>query len=223
MILRNFAVIEGCDGSGTTTQLKLLAKNFETNKNQETGSLSESNSVKKYPLLFATGEPTQGQIGLLIRRILKGEISAEKETLARLFAADRGEHIYAPDGIAERCARGELVVSDRYTPSSLVYQGLECGRKLPEALNSAFPHPELLIYLDLDSEAAIKRINKRKEEQEIYEHLEFQTKVRSAYLNILPSYEEAGVRILRLDGTKEQGELADEIWREVCNMPIMKK
>jgi len=223
MILANFAVIEGCDGSGTTTQLKLLVKNFEKNKNRETVSLTGVNSGKIYPSLYATNEPTQGHIGLLIRRILKGEIPAEKETIARLFAADRGEHIHAPGGIAERCARGELVVSDRYTPSSLVYQGLECGRELPETLNSAFPHPELLIYLDLDSEAAIKRIGKRKEEQEIYEDLEFQKKVRAAYLDILPFYEEAGIKVIRLNGEKAQDELADEIWSALCKMPIMGK
>jgi dTMP kinase len=210
MILNNFAVIEGCDGSGTTTQLKLLEKAFVTEKHAN-------------PVFYATNEPTQGQIGLLIRRILKGEIPAEKETIARLFAADRNEHLYAAGGIAERCARGELVVSDRYTPSSLVYQGLECGRELPLALNAAFPHPELLIYLDIESEAAMGRIGNREEKREIYEHGEFQAKVRSAYLELLPFYEKSGVRVLRLDGTREPSVLADEIWSAVCKMPIMNR
>jgi dTMP kinase len=162
-------------------------------------------------------------VGLLVRRILGGEISVHKETLARLFAADRGEHLFAPGGIAERCRRGELVVSDRYTPSSLVYQGLDCGRELAETLNKAFPHPELLLYLDLDPAAAMERITQRKEKREIYERLDFQARVREAYLELLPAYESAGIRVYRLDGLQPPEEVAAQIWSAVQEMPIMKQ
>jgi dTMP kinase len=230
MILHNFAVIEGCDGSGTTTQLHLLKKHFNSpqqSRRQESGETAsymaaEPQAVYQARSLFATKEPTDGPVGLLIRRILKGEVPSEKETLARLFAADRGEHLYAPEGIAKRCERGELVVSDRYTPSSLVYQGLECGKELPESLNAAFPYPELLVYLDIDSVTALGRIDKREAEREIYEHLEFQAKVRAAYLELLPRYEKAGVTVLRLDGTRPPELLAAEIWSAILKMPIMK-
>ena len=225
MILKNFAVIEGCDGSGTTTQIKLLKKKYTVCsapvKTAES-SVAEPKALYMEPF-FVTSEPTQGPVGTLIRRILKGEISVEKETLARLFASDRGEHLYGPEGIVTRCRRGELVVSDRYTPSSLVYQGLECGPDLPEALNAAFPDPELLVYIDLDSETAMGRIEKREEKTEIYERLEFQARVRSAYLELLPRYRESGVNVLCLDGTKAPSELADDIWGAVCKMPIMNR
>ncbi|MDR0448577.1 MAG: dTMP kinase [Treponema sp.] len=211
MIVSNFAVIEGCDGSGTTTQLKQLKKNFSLQ------------NISKNTGFFVTGEPTRGPLGLMIRKILMGKISVQKETLARLFAADRGEHLYAPGGIIERCGRNELVVSDRYTPSSLVYQGLDCGRELPETLNAAFPHPELLIYLDLDTGIVMERIAKRKEKREIYEYMEFQAKVREAYLELLPIYEQAGVRVICLDGSGTPEELAIEIWSKVMEMPIMEK
>jgi dTMP kinase len=206
MILRNFAVLEGCDGSGTTTQLELLKRRFEGDK--------------KLPPLFACCEPTRGPVGLLIRRILKGEVPVQKETLARLFAADRGEHLFSPGGLEERCRRGELAVSDRYTPSSLVYQGLECGPELPRLLNDSFPEPELLIYLDIESKAAMERIKTRKE-REIYEEGEFQERVRKGYLELLPRYEKAGVRVLALDGTRKAEELGEEIWRALGEMPIM--
>jgi dTMP kinase len=207
MILRNFAVIEGCDGSGTSTQLEMLKSRFD------------SASV----VLFASCEPTQSPLGLLIRRILGKEIRVQRETLARLFAADRGEHLYAPGGIVECCGQGALAVSDRYTPSSLVYQGLECGRKLPELLNDSFPLPELLIYLDIDSQTAMERITKRNggKEREIYEKPDFQTKVREAYLGLLPRYKRAGVRVVSIDGTLAQEEVSEEIWRVVREMPIM--
>jgi len=211
MILANFAVIEGCDGSGTTTQLKLLEKYYKTQKNTN----------KKLPVFFPTYEPTRGHIGLLIRRILQGEIPAEKDTIARLFAADRGEHLHAPGGIIEHCRQGELVVSDRYTPSSVVYQGLECGKELTLALNSAFPHPELLFYIDLDPAVALARIEKRTGKREIYEVIEFQARVRFAYLDILPLYEQSGVRVIRLDGERQAAELTGEIWSALCKMPIM--
>jgi len=209
MILGNFAVIEGCDGSGTTTQLELLAKRFH--------------SAPVPVTLFTTCEPTQGPLGLLIRRILGGELRVQRETLARLFAADRNEHLYAPGGIVERCGRRELVVSDRYTPSSLVYQGLECGGELPDLLNASFPLPELLVYLDIDSETAMERISQRAGggEREIYEKLDFQAQVREAYLKLLPSYEQAGVRVVSVNGAKPPEEAAGEIWRAVQEMPIL--
>lgn len=225
MILHNFAVIEGCDGSGTTTQIKLLKKKYENllNPAKPTDVFAAEAGAAYMESFFLTGEPTQGPVGILIRQILKGEISVEKDTLARLFAADRGEHLYGLEGIIARCKRGELVVSDRYTPSSLVYQGLECGIKLPKMLNAAFPHPELLVYIDLDSEMAMGRIEKREGKDEIYDRLEFQARVRSAYLKLLPWYKESGVNVICLDGAKKPSELADEVWSAVCEMPIMKK
>jgi dTMP kinase len=206
-ILHNFMIFEGGDGSGTTTQLEFLRRRF-------TGS--------GLPPLHTTCEPTSGPIGVLIRRILKGEVSVRPETTARLFAADRNEHLYGPGGVVERCGRGELVVSDRYVPSSLVYQGIDCGEDLPASLNGAFPAPELLIFFDLDSEAALKRIASRPE-REIYERPDFQSQVRSRYKALLPRYEEAGVRVARIDASLPPGEVAEQVWREVLKMPILER
>ncbi|MDR2049912.1 MAG: dTMP kinase [Treponema sp.] len=213
MILNNFAVLEGCDGSGTTTQLKLLSRRFAGT-----------------PVLFyPTAEPTRGPVGELIRRLLKeedrppGETRPSPETLARLFAADRAEHLYGSGGIVERCSvRGELVVSDRYSPSSLVYQAIDCGEELPRILNESFPLPELLVYLDIESETAEKRIAGRPG-REIYEHQEFQEKVREGYLKLLPVWEKSGVRVLTLDGSCSPEEVAEGVWRAVAEMPIVKK
>ncbi|MDR0600574.1 MAG: dTMP kinase [Treponema sp.] len=212
MILPNFVVIEGCDGSGTTTALEGLKRRHG----------AEPGLAGTVPL-FATREPSPGPVGLFIRRVLRGELSVEKETLARLFAADRGEHLHAPGGLLERCRRGELAVSDRYIPSSLVYQGLECGRELPEALNAPFPQPELLIYLDIDPQTAMDRIERRSPgEREIYEKADFLAKVRGAYRELLPQLERDGVRVLSLDGTRPPEEVGEAIWRAVREMPIMR-
>jgi dTMP kinase len=212
MILGNFAVLEGCDGSGTTTQLELLSCRF-------------AGSGRFYP----TAEPTKGPVGELIRSLLKDESRVSggnrvvPETLAMLFAADRAEHLYGSGGIVERCSvRGELVVSDRYSPSSLVYQAIDCGEELPRVLNESFPLPELLVYLDVESETAEKRIAGRPDRQ-IFEYLEFQKKVREGYLKLLPVWETNGVRVLTLDGSRPPEEVAEEVWRAVAEMPIVKR
>jgi dTMP kinase len=206
-IIHNFAVFEGGDGSGTSTQLELLRKRFDG---------------PGLPPFHATFEPTGGPIGVLIRGVLKGEIALRPETTARLFAADRNEHLYGPEGVAERCGRGELVVSDRYVPSSLVYQGIECGDELPSSLNGAFPLPELLIFFDLESGAALKRIASRPG-RDIYEYPDFQARVRSRYQALLPRYEEAGVRVERIDASLPPGEISEQVWRMIGKMPIVER
>jgi dTMP kinase len=208
-ILRNFAVFEGGDGSGTSTQLALLERKFA----------SPSPSLH-CPVLFPTAEPTGGAIGRLIRSALKNDPALQPDTLARLFAADRGEHLYAENGIIERCRRGELVVCDRYTPSSLVYQGIECGETLPRSLNSSFPAPELLIFLDLDPQIAQERLNNRPS-LDIFEYLTFQMAVRERYHALLDEYRSAGVRVEVIDASQSVTEVASQVWSALSKMPIM--
>ncbi|MDR2477569.1 MAG: dTMP kinase [Treponema sp.] len=205
-ILRNFAVFEGGDGSGTSTQIAFLERRFAGNGPQS-------------PVFYPTFEPTGGPAGRLIRSALKREISLLPATLARLFAADRNEHVYSADGIAEHCRRGELVVSDRYTLSSLVYQGIECGDSLPRALNSSFPVPELLIFFDIDPETAAKRLQNRPS-LEIYEYLEFQYKVREKYRSLADECQKSGVRVETIDAAKPPEEVAEDVWSALRKMPI---
>jgi dTMP kinase len=203
-IIPNFAVFEGGDGSGTTTQLSILSKRLK-----KPGS----------PCFFSTFEPTGGQIGKVIRAALTKQVPVTPQTLAFLFAADRNEHIYGPDGILEHANRGELVISDRYALSSLVYQGIECGDELPASLNFRFPAPETLIFLDLEPEIALKRMKSRAS-LEIYEYREFQVKVREKYKSLLGMYADAGVRVETLDASKSAREVADRVWSIVSQMPI---
>ena len=207
-ILKNFAVFEGIDGSGTTTQLSILDTFFQQNQ-------------PSLPPFYKTFEPTNGSIGKLIRSGLRKEITISAVSMAMLFAADRNEHIYGIEGIAERCKRGELVVSDRYMLSSLVYQGITCGDELPSRLNRDFPQPELLIFLDIDPENALKRIAGR-EQKEIYDMLDFQIQVRQRYLSLLPILSANGVRVVVLDASPSEEEIAREVWKNIEKMPIFK-
>jgi len=202
----NFVVFEGGDGSGTTTQLSILTKRFK-------------NTSK--PVFFPTFEPTNEKTGLLIRSVLKSEIKLSAETLCFLFAADRNEHLYGTDGIIGHTKRNELVVSDRYALSSLVYQGIECGDELPQALNSRFPVPELTIFLDITPEIALERI-KNRSSHEIYENLDFQKKVRERYIDLIRNYDKTGGKIEIIDASGHIQEVADKVWSVISQMPILK-
>jgi len=208
-ILTNFAVFEGLDGSGTTTQIGILRDFFLQNQ-------------PSMPPFYITFEPTNGSIGKLLRSLLKGEEALKAETMAMLFAADRNEHVFGGGGIAERCKRGEFVVCDRYAPSSLVYQGITCGEELPERLNKSFPAPELLIFLDIEPEIAIERIASRAQ-KEIYETLAFQKQARTLYKTLLPEFASQGVRVEIIDASLPPDEVARQVWGAIEKMPIFKR
>ena len=203
-ILKNFVVFEGLDGSGTTTQLNTL-----------------EDFIHHVPV-HKTYEPTDGIIGKMIRRCLGKEIKFTAETLAYLFAADRNEHIFGSGGVKERCERGEIVVSDRYLLSSLVYQGLSCGEELPARLNSSFPSPELLIYFDLDAETAQKRLSRRSQ-KEIFEYLDFQVKARELYKKILRDLSSQGIKIEIIDAALPPKEVTLKVRENLLNLPIFNR
>jgi dTMP kinase len=205
-VLDNFVVFEGCDGSGTTTQLSRLKDYFSAHN--------------ELPPLWVTSEPVSGEIGRLIRFFLRGEARCQPETLARLFAADRNEHLFGENGIVAHCARGELVVSDRYVPSSLVYQGLECGDALPRQLNEDFPAPALLLFFDLDSETAEARMAGRPD-REIFEYIEFQKKARQKYLSVLEDCSRAGSAVAIINASDTIENVFNQILSFIVKIPII--
>jgi len=210
-IISNFIVLEGGDGSGTTTQLSLLEERFK-------------NIIK--PVFFPTFEPTGGQIGKIIRSALKKEITVLPDTLAMLFASDRNEHLNGEGGIKARIKEGALVASDRYVLSSLVYQGIECGDELPVFLNSRFPAPEITFFFDISPEIAVERMNHRYKNadssHEMFEDIGFQVKVREKYHSLIEIYRSKGARVEIIDAEKKPSELADQLWSIVSQMPIFK-
>ena len=200
-ILKNFFVFEGIDGSGTSTQLKLLKEQDKSGK------------------LIITAEPTGGETGRFLRRMLAGEFSVCPQTAAYLFAADRCEHIYGKDGIMELTKQGNIVVSDRYIFSSLAYQSVSCGELLPKLLNSTFPLPEILFYFCINPEISLERVNKRGEAKEIYEKIDYQKKTAALYESVISQYEKESLnscdgqkmKIVRIDAEKSIEEIEDII------------
>ena len=206
MMLKNFIVFEGIDGSGTTTQIKKLAERFPKEK------------------VFVSAEPTKNETELFLRRMLKGEFSVNEKTASFLFAADRCEHLYGKNGILEQIQNGKIALSDRYFFSSLAYQSVSCGKNFPEHLNSLFPLPEILFYFKINPEISINRVTARGEKTEIYEKIEFQKKTADIYDQVINSYKQKeksqGMKIITIDAEKPIDEISEIIWSSLKNIPI---
>ena len=202
MILKNFIVFEGIDGAGTSTQIKKLV---------ERGCSERGEGA-----FVATAEPTGGETGRFLRRMLGGEFSVDEKTNAYLFAADRCEHIFGKGGVQELCQAGKTVVSDRYFFSSMAYQSVSCGEGLPHLLNSPFPLPEYLFYFVINPEVSLGRVTARGEKKEIYETIEKQKKISAQYEKVISEYEknagETGMKIIRIDAEKDIESISEEIW-----------
>jgi dTMP kinase len=202
-ILDRFVVFEGLDGSGTTTQADKLASFLVDHG---------------YPV-FRTSEPTDGAVGGFLRSVLRGKLSLDPLTVAYLFAADRAEHVHdANGGIRSRAAAGDWVISDRYLYSSLAYQSVDVDYNTVWDLNSHFPHPRHVIFLDVPVSECSKRLAGRPS-REIYEYEAFQERALEHYeraFRALPP----GVELHRMDGTGDIGSLSRRISTILENAPI---
>src|SRR5271157_3098636 len=145
-----FITFEGMDGSGKTTQMHRLAARLR----------SMGNTV------LETAEPGGPPISMKIRRILldaaNQELSAVTEIL--LYFASRAQNV--DEWIKPALARGEIVLADRFTDSSLVYQGY--GRGLGAENVMALDRiacrglkPHLALLVDIDAETSLARAHAR--------------------------------------------------------------
>lgn len=171
-----FIVIEGLDGSGGTTQVRLLSQALAAH---------------------ATREPTDGPIGKLIRQALADPMSLGDGVLPYLFAADRKDHL---ERVIEPKLMGEVdVVSDRYYHSSLAYQSLAMPLDQVMALNASFRAPDLCIFLDLDVDSCLARIEARGQARDRFETKRQLEEISAQYGVVLAMLKQRGDRILVLD------------------------
>ncbi|MGB8807815.1 MAG: dTMP kinase [Acinetobacter calcoaceticus] len=188
-----FIVFEGLDGSGTSTQSQLL----------------QNALLEKGKKVHLTCEPSPGPIGNMIRQAMQGRILFSKQDdkfdqqMAYLFAADRYDHLNNPiDGVLKLVNEGFYVISTRYFFSSLAYHVTDNNScQLVERLNSDFPNPDLLIYLDNPVESSIKRLNSRTVLDK-YEEENKLTIVSENYQKIISEYNGEKLVLSALD-TKE--------------------
>ena len=213
MILRNFAVFEGPDGSGRSAQLALLKERFESEGRGDAA-------------LF-TREPTGGEVGKLLRRALSGDAALHPDTLSILFAADRHEHLYGAGGVLKALECGKAAFCDRYLFSSIVYQGASGKAHLPLRLNEPFPLPEILFLFNLEPDEALRRVRARNAEanikEEIFENLEFLRKVAAGYRETAAAFrkKEPKMRIVEIDASLPREKIAEIVWSEAKNLPKM--
>jgi dTMP kinase len=167
-----FITFEGIEGSGKSTQAKMLAKAFE--------------AVGKEVLL--TREPGGTELAEKIRTFIMDNHDFKPMTELLLHNAARYEHI--ANVIAPALKAQKIVICDRFVDSTMAYQGyaMKLGKKLPAILHNFCMEntsPNLTFILDLEAEIGLER-SKKRGTQNRYEDfdLEFHRRVRNGFLDI---------------------------------------
>jgi dTMP kinase len=162
-----FVTFEGVEGSGKTTVAKAIAENLR----------------QKGLTVTVTAEPGTTLVGSQIRQLLATVSERTAWTEAFLFLADRAEHVAKV--IKPALERGEIVLCDRFTDSTIAYQGFGLGLPLEwlTQLNSIATNglvPDLTLLLDIDPEMGLKRSQR----ETVFERrsLDFHQRVRWGYL-----------------------------------------
>jgi len=196
-----FIVLDGLDGSGKGTQVKLLANYFfDSNKKNH---------------IFLTREPYNSEHYEEIRKLLKSGLNPRDnaERLAELFVADRRVHAALIESLL---SQGIDVVSDRYKYSTLAYQQTQ-GISLQKLIDmhKGILIPDLTLIIDTLAEIALERIIKDegREYKEVFEQKDFQEKLRENFLAL--SKQLPDEKIIIIDGDKPIAKVFESIKKEV--------
>jgi dTMP kinase len=202
-----FITFEGGEGSGKSTQTKLLKEWLEKDNER----------------VLLTREPGGTPLGNQLRDILldnkTGNISPRAEAL--MYAADRANHVYTM--IRPALEKGEVVISDRYFDSSVAYQG--AGRVLSPAEVARISRwatesltPTLTIIMDLPAEIGLARLQSTDRLES--EPLAFHERVRHEYLNL--AYQDPE-RFLIVDASQTIEQIHQEITERVGLIKALKR
>ena len=183
--------IEGIDGVGKTTHVKMLTQ-YLRGKGYEVEQLRE---------------PTNGFWGKKIKNLTKRGRNITPEEESQWFLKDRMEDV--KNNINPALKNAKIVIMDRYYYSTMAYQGalgLNVNKIRKE--NEKFaPKPDLVIILDVPPEVGLARItNNRKDKLNYFETLDYQNKVRELFLT-MRSYHNVEI----LDGNRSMEEVQEEI------------
>jgi len=183
-----FITFEGPDGSGKTTQSKLLYKEL----------------LRQNRPVIWTREPGGTETGQKIRKLLLDDpaVKLTPETELFLFTADRAQHL--TEIIRPALAKGKIVICDRYIDSTTAYQaggrGFDTDMiKNLNAYSTGGLTPDLTFLLDVPSDIGLKRATRRKSDKFEQESLDFHQKVRQKYLKLAKN----NPRIVVLDGSEQ--------------------
>lgn len=191
----NFIVLEGADGSGTTTQARRLVEELDAYYTAE-------HTERIHGREFLIGKKVEEMIS-------SGDYSPESIALG--FAADRMVHL--EEEIIPRLEQGKTVVFDRYYHSSLVYQpALGAEYSWVKEINRAAVKPDLTVILDISADTGMERLDNRGKDGNIFESLGFQEEVVARYRKLPEKLEE---KITLIDGTATVEKVAETIRSEV--------
>lgn len=195
-----FITFEGIDGSGKSTQLRLLNNFLRAHGCQA----------------LITREPGGTTLGLRLREALLDALE-EVDPLTELlvFAADRAQHVRRK--LLPALESGAVVISDRYADATIAYQG--AGRGFPPELISQIVQlatgglkPELTLLFDVSIDESVSRTTRRSTNKSAgrsgrdrldIEDAEFHARVRDAYLT-LAAAEPERIKVIDTSGTVEQ-------------------
>ena len=203
-----FITFEGPDGSGKSTQIKLL---------------SETLTAAGYDVLTVRepgGTPISEQIRDVVHSLCNREMSHRAECL--LYNAARAQLVDQLI-VPHLRQRGGIVLSDRYADSTLAYQGYGRGLELTavrSVIAFATNHlkPDVTFYLDLEVEEGIERRKRGGGEWNRLDDqaLEFHRRVRAGYLQMVSDEPDRWVYINAARGVEEiQAEIAAQVWQRL--------
>jgi dTMP kinase len=200
-----FIALEGIDGSGKSTQAKLLTEQLTARGHK----------------VYSTFEPTNNQIGKLIRDILRGNAKADHRVIAGLFVADRLDHLLNEEyGIVKKLEEGYTVIMDRYLFSSYAYQGAHMNIDWviqANAMSAEILRPDVNIFIDVSPEVSMHRVHTNRENVELFETLDSLKLVRSKYMEAFEKQKYLE-HIVSINGDRSVEAIAEDIWLQVKGM-----
>ncbi|MEK6872099.1 MAG: dTMP kinase [Nanoarchaeota archaeon] len=198
-----FIVFEGIDGSGKGTQMMLLADYIK--------------KIDKYQDILLTHEPWKSKE---IKKRLEEEKDAFSSGLdiARLFVKDRADH--SKQLIVPHIEDGIFVMCDRYSLSTIAYQsaqGISISQLIYMHQNKRILKPDVTFFIDVSSNIAEERLQKRGDKIEKFEKKDFREVLIKQYRDIIRKIQENiihGEKIIVIDGSKDVSSVAECIKTE---------
>jgi dTMP kinase len=190
-------VFEGVEGSGKTTQLRALEDWLQTA------------GMKQAKPVVVTREPGGTSLGLGLRQLLlEGVSPIQDRAELLLYAADRAQHV--EELLKPELARGAIILCDRYTDSTIAYQGYGRGLSLDliAQLNQIATQglqAEVTLWLDVDAEIGLARARLRGRADRIEQaDLAFHQRVQQGFCQLATDYPQ---RIVRIDAQQSEEEV----------------
>ena len=199
-----FITLEGGDGAGKSTQIRNISEFFE----------------KKGRVVLLTREPGGTDIGEKLRDILldKANTAMDPVTEMLIYAASRAQHVR--EVIEPAIERDEIVICDRFTDSSVAYQGY--GRELGSAVAEVNSHatgglePDITFWLDIDPEAGRERAGREGPLDRIeLEKMDFHYRLYDGYKALAAENPD---RIKRIDASASIDEMRDQIYAHLTEL-----